>query len=94
VRVAPGVRVDVERVAVLSEAVDEGADARGVVKDRAPEFVGKVGGDHNRALLVTTTDDVKEQVGGARIAGHISELVEDEQVRCGVASESSFGRRK
>jgi len=40
--VAPGVGVDVDAVAVLGEAVDEGADAGGARKDGAPLLEGEV----------------------------------------------------
>ena len=43
VLVAPRLGVDIERVAVLGEAVDERAKARGVVEDRAPLLVGEIG---------------------------------------------------
>ena len=62
--VAPGLGVDIEDVAVLSEAVDEGAETRGVVKDRAPLLEGEVGRDDDGARFVATTDDVKEQIRG------------------------------
>ncbi len=56
-------------VAVLSKAVDEGDDAGGAGECRAPLLEGEVGGDYRRTLLVASTDDVVEDVGGARIAG-------------------------
>jgi hypothetical protein len=47
VLVAPRLGVDVERVAVLGEAVDERAKARGVEKDRAPLLVGEIGREND-----------------------------------------------
>ena len=68
VGVAPGVGVEVDGVAVLGEAVDQGADARGVVERRGPRLVSEVGCDHDGASLVSAADDVEEQVGGAAVA--------------------------
>jgi hypothetical protein len=56
--VAPRIRVDIEDVAVLGEAIDE-ADARGVVEDGAPLVEGEVGGNHDGPRLVASADDVK-----------------------------------
>ena len=50
--VAPGLGVDVDDVAVLGEAVDEGDDAGGTREDGVPLLVGEVGGDEGGALLV------------------------------------------
>jgi hypothetical protein len=75
--IAPGVRIDVDLVAVLGEAVDEGDDAGGAWEDSAPLLKGQVGGDDGRAVLVAAADDVEEDVGGAAVAGQIAQLVED-----------------
>src|ERR1700694_1442349 len=61
--VAPGVGVDVDDMAVLGEAVDEGCDAGSTGEDGAPLLVGEVGADDGGALLVAATDEVVEQVG-------------------------------
>jgi len=74
---APGVGVDVDGVAVLGEAVDEGAEAGGVLEDRAPLLVGEVRRQDDRLLLVATADDVEEQVGCAAVAGHVAQFVQD-----------------
>ena len=58
---------------VLDEAVDEGDDAGGAWEDGVPLLEYEVGGDDGSALLVAATDDVVEQVGGARVAGQISQ---------------------
>src|SRR6185437_12357072 len=88
--VAPGVGVDVDDVAVLGEAVDEGAEAGGVAEDGAPLLVREVGGDDDGAGFVPLAHDAEEQVGGARVAGDVAQLVEDEQVGLGVAAESAL----
>jgi hypothetical protein len=36
-------------------------------------FVGEVGGEDDRAQLVTAADDVEEQVSGAAVAGDVAE---------------------
>lgn len=87
---APGVGVDVDGVAVLGEAIDEGYDTRGAGKDGTPLLECEVGGDHRRALLVTTADDVIEEVGGAIVARQIPEFVEDQDVGSGIATETAL----
>lgn len=71
-----GLGVDVEDVAVLGEAVDERAEAGGVVEDGPPLLVSEVGRDHDGALLVSAADDVEEEVGRSGVAGDVSELVQ------------------
>jgi hypothetical protein len=58
----PGVGVDVDGVAVLCEAVDEGHDTRGAGEDSAPLLEGQICGDDSRALLVTPADDVVQKI--------------------------------
>jgi len=45
VLLSPGIRVDVDDVTVLSEAVDEGAEAEGVVEHGAPLLEGEIDRD-------------------------------------------------
>src|SRR5580693_3596753 len=92
VLVAPGIGVDVDDVAVLGESVDEGAEAGGVSEDGAPLLVREVGGDHDRPRLVPLAHDAEEEVGGARVAGDVSQLVQDQEIGLGVAAEASFDR--
>ena len=89
---APGVGVDIDGVAVLSEAVDEGDDAGGAGEDGAPLLEGEIRGDDRRAVLMAAADDVIEEVGGAVIAWEIAKLVEDEQVGGGVSAEAPLER--
>jgi hypothetical protein len=84
VAVAPGVGVDVDLVAVLGEAIDEGDDTGGTREDGPPLFEGQVGGDDRGAVLVAAADDVEEDVGGAAVAGQVAELVEDQERWAGV----------
>src|SRR5271170_5493269 len=84
---------DVEDVAVLREAVDESDDAGGAREDGAPVLEGEVGRDDSARALVAATDDAVEQVPRASVAGEVSQLVEDEDVGCGVASNAPVDGR-
>jgi len=53
---SPGVGVDIEGVAMLCEAIDESAEAGRVLEDGAPLLVGEVGGEDDRAKLVTAAE--------------------------------------
>src|SRR5262249_17486874 len=88
--IAPGVGIDVDDVAVLGEAIDEGAEAGGVAEDGAPLLVREIGRDNDRASFVPRAHDAEEQVGGARVAGDVAQLVEDQQVGLGVAAEAAL----
>ena len=70
----PRVGVDVEDVAGLGEAVNEGGDAGGAGEDRAPLLEPEVGGDDGGALLMAATDDV-EQVAAAGIGGQVAQFI-------------------
>ena len=76
---------------MLCEAIDESAEAGGILEDSAPLLVGEVGGEDDRAQLVAAADNVEEQVGGAAVAGDVAELVEDEQIGRGIPFKASFG---
>lgn len=83
---SPGVGVDIDGMTMLGEAIDEGAQAGGVVEDGPPLLVGEVCGQDDSPSLVPAADDMKEQIGGAAVAGYITELVEDQEVRRGIAA--------
>ena len=82
-----GVGVDVQDMAVLDEAVDQRADARGPREEGAPLLEGQIRGDDGGASQVPTGDDVVQDVGRAVVTGQIAYLVTDEQLRFGVAGE-------
>ena len=86
----PGLGVDVHGVAMLSESVDESADAGGAWKDGAPLFEGEIGGDNRGPSFVAPAHDVVEEVGGSTVAREIAEFVENQDVGSGVAFEPSF----
>ncbi|MGD0639069.1 MAG: hypothetical protein ABSA72_13630 [Nitrososphaerales archaeon] len=91
---APGVGVDVEDMTVFDETIDESDDAGCTGEDGRPVLEGEIGGDHDGVLLVAPADDVEEEVGRARVAGEVADLVEDEEVGAGVTTESTFESRK
>jgi hypothetical protein len=64
--VASGVGVDVDDVAVLGEAVDEGAEAGGIAEDDAPLLVREIGRDHDWPGFVPLAHDAEEEVGAAK----------------------------
>ena len=79
-----------EDLDVVGEAVDERDGAGGVGEDGVPLLEGQVGGEEQGAVLVTAADELEEEVGGARVVGEVSDLVDDEQCGPGVVTESAF----
>jgi hypothetical protein len=73
---SPRVALDIEGVAVLGEAVDEGSDAGGSGEDGAPCLEGEIGRDDRAGAFVTATDDAVEEVPRTSVAREISEFVE------------------
>ena len=86
--VTPRFGVDVEHVAVLGEAIDERAEARRVMEDGAPLLEREIRRDDDRLRLVPSTHDVKEKIGSAAVARHVPELVENQEIGRGVASQA------
>lgn len=74
-----------QQIDVMSQAVDEGGDASGIGKDGVPVFEDAIGGDDDRAALVTTIDDFEEQVGSTGVIREITNLVNAKQ--CGTSIE-------
>jgi hypothetical protein len=69
---SPGVAVDIEDVAMLCEAVDQGYDASGSGEDGAPFLEGEIGGDDRAGAFVPSTDDAVEEIArNARRTGGI-----------------------
>ena len=75
----PGLGIDVDHMAMLDEAIDEGRNASGAGKHRAPLSKRQVGRDDNRSGFVPPTDDVVEQVCRSVVARQVADLVEDEK---------------
>ena len=78
---------------MLGESVDQRAYATCVMKHGPPLLEGQVGGDDDRALFMTTADDMEEKVRGTAIARHIAKLVQDEQAGRGVAFQAALSGR-
>lgn len=90
----PRVRIDIDDVAVLREAVDERDDACGTRKHAAPLLERQICGDDRRALLVPPVDDRVEELGGLGVARQLAHLVENEYVRNHVAPQPALQRRR
>lgn len=69
--------MDVQHVAVLHEAVDQGRHAGSTWEQGTPVLEGQVGGDEQRALFVAPADDVEEEVGRALVTGQIAQLIDE-----------------
>jgi len=54
---------------VVDEAVDEGGRGGRVREDGRPVAEGQVGREHETTALISSADDLKEQVGGAGVVG-------------------------
>ena len=77
--------VDEDGVAVVEEAVEDGACERGVVAEESrPLVVGEVGGDDGAAVLVPQGEDLEEEAGAVVVDGEVAHLVEDEELGIGV----------
>jgi hypothetical protein len=63
---------------VVCQLIDEGDGAGRVREDGAPLFEGQVCGDHQGLLLVTTADDLKEEIGGVGVVREIAYFVNRE----------------
>ena len=75
---------DEEDLDVVSQAVDQGDGAGGVGEDGVPVLERQVGCDEQGAVLVTTTDELEEQVGGAGVVGEVAQFVDHDQRRPGL----------
>lgn len=71
--------LDGEDLGVVDQPVDEGHDTGGVREHLIPFAKGFVGGQDDRALLlVTTGDDLKEQIGVTCVVGEVADLIDDQ----------------
>src|SRR5690606_29522781 len=73
---------------VVDDAIDERGGAGRVREDGGPLLEREVGGEHEALSLVTTADDLEEEIGVAVIEGEIAELVDDEEALLGVVPEA------
>lgn len=79
---------DLDDVAVVADAVRDGARRHVVAEHLPPPADADVGGDDRRALLVARRDELEEQVGAALPDVEVPELVDDEQLRVRVVLEA------
>ena len=79
-----------DQAAPLQDAIDDGFGQVAVVQSSAPfgerGLVGRE--DHRPPLGVAGVDDVERNVGGIGPVAQIADLVDDEQVRLDISSES------
>ena len=87
---AKAVAFERENVGMVSEAIDQGDGTGGVGEDGVPAFEREIGRDQDRAVLVAATDDLKEEVCGARIVGQVSDLIDGEECGPGVVPQAAF----
>ena len=64
---------------MVQEAVENSrGDGGVVVEDLGPLFVGLIGRDDGRSLLVTAADDLEEQIGAGLVDRQVTEFVHDQ----------------
>ena len=83
---------DLDEVRAMRQAIE-----RGGREERLPEEVWPLGavairGQENRAALIPFVDEVVEILGARRAQRLEAEVVEDEQIGAGVASEAGLAR--
>ena len=71
----------------MHEPVGNRRGHRGRVKHLSPVRKRQVGGNHGGFPLVPLADDLEEEMRPLLAEGKISQLVTDQQVRCGVLME-------
>ena len=64
---------------MVNDAVDQRGSASGVREDGGPLAEGEVGREHEAAAFVAAADDLKQEVGVARVVGQVANLVDAEQ---------------
>lgn len=83
--------LDDDGFAVMQQSIqDGGCEGAVVVEDTGPVFEGFVGGQQDGSAFVAGTDDLEEQVGSCFVDGQVADLIEDEQMRAGIASHGGF----
>ena len=66
---------------MVQQTVEDGRGGHLVAEDSAPLGHGLVGGHQQAPLLVTTGDELVEQVRAALLEGVLAELVDEQAVR-------------
>src|SRR5829696_1417186 len=85
--VAAGAGLD--DVGVEGEPVDNGSGQSRVGEGVAPFGEGGVGGAGDGGAFFSGGDDLKQQLGAARVQGQVADLVQTEQIEPGVAAEDA-----
>src|SRR3989304_4660916 len=78
---AVGVPLELEDVAAMSEAIQEGSGQAGIAEDLRPTGEVQVGGDQHRPPLVALGEDAEQQLSAGLGEGDEPDPVEDEQVQ-------------
>ena len=73
---------------MVDDAFDECGGAGGAREDGVPIGEGEVGGEDEALLLVTSADDLEDQVGVAIVEREKAQLVDDEKANLCVVMES------
>jgi len=82
--------LDADHVGVVDEAFDERSGAHGIGKDGGPVAEEQVRGHDGAFLLVTSADDLEQQVCVAVVEREKSDLVDHEQCDAGVVADAAL----
>jgi hypothetical protein len=85
---AVAVAADVDDVAVVQEAVDQGGGHDVVAEDLAPLLEALVGGEDGGGVLVAAGHELEEEHGAVAGDGQVADLVDNEDGRVGQGLET------
>ena len=74
----------------MNDAIDQGCSAGGVGEDGWPVAESQVGGEDDALVFVAAVDDFEKEVGIAAVVGQIADLVDAQEMKAAVVSQSSF----
>jgi len=78
------VSLDVDHLAMVEQAVEDGRGDDGIAEEFLPIAEALIGGDNDRASLVSVRDKLKEQIGFLGGYRQIAHLIDDDQRRAPV----------
>ena len=81
---AEAVALDDDRLAMMEEAVEDGAGDGFVAEDGVPLMKGAVAGNDDAAAFVPGAEDLEEEIGALLADGEVADFVEAEEVGSGV----------